>query len=213
MKNDDQICILCRGSSMSQAEKYFHDLSDNMIIVNEFNEELKNSFVDELFQKKNITHIVSRDTGLSNLRPEYYMKYGINKAILNIFKEEYDRYPAMRRLLEYYNLTTSCLPDIMKPFQKEGGGFPTTGVISIVYSTIVLEKKDIHIAGMDFYEKDYFINTPANDHQKKKGIVMKQFIKDFIQKHKKVNYTFYTDSGFNPNLKNVKIINRLDEEN
>ena len=90
MKNDDQICILCRGSSMSQTEKYFHDLSDNMIIVNEFNEELKNSFVDELFQKKNITHIVSRDTGLSNLRPEYYMKYGINKAILNIFKEEYE---------------------------------------------------------------------------------------------------------------------------
>lgn len=212
MKNDDQICILCRGSSMSHAENYFHDLNDDMIIVNEFNDELKNNFVDELFKKKNITHIVSRDTGLSNLRPEYYRKYGINKAILNIFKEEYNNYPSMRRLLEHYELTTSCLPDIMKPFQKEGGGFPTTGVISIVYSTVALGKKDIHIAGMDFYERDYFNNTPANDHQKKKGILMKQFIKDFMGKHQNINYTFYTDSGFNPDLENVKIINKLHGE-
>jgi hypothetical protein len=50
MKNNDQMCILCRGTSMSYAENYFHDLNDDMIIVNEFNDELKNSFVDELFK-------------------------------------------------------------------------------------------------------------------------------------------------------------------
>ena len=37
---------------MSYAENYFHDLSDDMIIINEFNDEIKNSFVDELFKKK-----------------------------------------------------------------------------------------------------------------------------------------------------------------
>ena len=113
----------------------------------------------------------------------------------------------MRLLLENIGLNTSCLTDTMKPFQKEGGGFPTTGVISIVYSTIVLEKKDIHVAGMDFYEKEYFNKTPANEHQKKKGKLMKSFIEDFIDKHKEVRYTFYTHSSFNPALENVKIIN------
>ena len=78
MKDNNQICILCRGSSLPLAEKYFSELADDMIVVNEFNEELKNDFVHSLFDKKNIVHMVSRDAGLSNLRPEYYRKYNIN---------------------------------------------------------------------------------------------------------------------------------------
>lgn len=207
MNRDDQVCILCRGSSMQYAEKYFHNLTDEMIAVNEFNEELKNEFVLQLFEKKKITHMVSRDAGLSNLRPEYYKRFNIEKAILNIFQEEYVRYPAMRSLLENYSLATDCLPDVMKPFQKEGGGFPTTGVISIVYSTLALKKKDIHIAGMDFYEKDYYVNIRANEHQKKKGILMKSYMRNFLKTFPEVKYTFYTNSSFKTDLKNVIIIN------
>tara|TARA_R110000824_G_scaffold118226_9_gene270438 strand:- start:11648 stop:12292 length:645 start_codon:yes stop_codon:yes gene_type:complete len=207
MADNKQICILCRGSSMSYAAKYFHDLGKDMIIVNEFNEELKNDFVARLFEEKDIVHMVSRDTGLSDLRPEYYRRYNITKAVLNIFEDEYNKRSSMRNLLEYNGLKTSCLPNTMKPFQKEGGGFPTTGIISIVYSTIVLEKKDIHIAGMDFYEKDYYVDIKANDHQKRKGMVMKNFIEPFMQKFPEVNYTFYTNSSFKSSLNNAIIVN------
>jgi hypothetical protein len=208
MALNEQICILCRGSSMQYAEKYFHELSNEMIVVNEFNEELRNEFVEALFKEKDITHMVSRDAGLSNLKPEHYRKFNIEKIILNIFKEEFKRGTPMRRLLEKYDLNTSCLPDTMKPFQKEGGGFPTTGVISIVYSVIVLGKKDIHIAGMDFYEKDYFVDIRANEHQKRKGLVMKSFLENFACSIPDVKYTFYTNSSFKSDLKNVIIARR-----
>jgi len=44
----NQICILCRGSSMEKADKYFHGIDGDMIAVNEFNVELKNDFVHRL---------------------------------------------------------------------------------------------------------------------------------------------------------------------
>jgi hypothetical protein len=113
----------------------------------------------------------------------------------------------MSALLKSFNVDTTYLPDSIREFQKEGGGFPTTGVISLVYSTVVLKKKDIHIAGMDFYEKDYFINIKANQHQKKKGLVMKSFVENFMKKFVNVKYTFYTNSSFKSSLDNVIIVN------
>ena len=207
MKDNGQICILCRGNSMALAETYFHNLADEMIIVNEFNEELKKSFVDQLFKNKNITHMVGADAGLSNLREEYYQKYNINKAVLNRFEDQASAISRMSALLKSFNVDTTYLPDSIREFQKEGGGFPTTGVISLVYSTVVLKKKDIHTAGMDFYEKDYFINIKANQHQKKKGLVMKSFVENFMKKFVNVKYTFYTSSSFKSSLDNVIIVN------
>ena len=59
---------------------------------------------------------------------------------------------------------------------------------------------------MDFYETDYFNTIPTKNYQKEKGKALKKFIIDFIRKNKDVNYTFYTDSDFNPKLKNVVVI-------
>ena len=126
--------------------------------------------------------------------------------ILNIFKEEYNSHSSMRNLMERQNLNVGCLSDSMKPYQKDGGGFPTTGIISIVYATIVLGMKDIHIAGMDFYEKGYFANVIFGDHQRKKGVFMKKFIESFMRIHPEVKYTFYTNSSFTTDLKNVIIV-------
>jgi len=207
MAVDEQICILCRGSSMVYAEKYFHDLTNDMIVINEFNEELDKSFVQELFTKKNIRHMVGADAGLSNLEKRYYEKYNIENVILNRFANQSSAISAMNSLINSFGLDTTYLPDSMKKFQKEDGGFPTTGVVSIVYATVALKKKDIHIAGLDFYEKDYFVDIKANKHQKRKGLIMKSFIEDFMSKFPDVKYTFYTNSSFKTDLKNAIIVN------
>tara|TARA_R100000008_G_scaffold86535_1_gene80045 strand:- start:2263 stop:2895 length:633 start_codon:yes stop_codon:yes gene_type:complete len=204
---NDQICVLCRGESIKLImDRMPWYQPGDMLIVNEFNEELKNEFIHNLFMLKDITHMVSKDCGLSNLKREYYKKYNINKAILNRFEYESRQCSHMRILLQNFGLDPIYLPEILKPFQKEGGGFPTTGSISILYSTLVLKKKDIHIAGMDFYETDYFNKIPAKDYQKIKGQILKEYMIKFIKTHSDVNYTFYTYSEFNPNLKNVKVI-------
>ena len=184
------------------------NLTNEMIVVNEFNEELKNKFVEVLFKEKDITHLVSTDAGLSNLKKEYYEKYNITDVVLNRFRHQSGDILAMNRLIRSFGLNTSYLPDSMREFQKEGGGFPTTGVISIVYSVIVLGKKDIHIAGIDFYEKDYFVDIKANDHQKRKGLLMKSFIESFMEFFPEVNFTFYTNSSFKSTLNNVIIVNK-----
>ena len=151
--------------------------------------------------------MVGADAGLSNLKKDYYQKYNIKNVILNRFKDEATAIARMNDLLKSFDLHTTYLPDSLKQFQKEGGGFPTTGVISLVYSTIALNKKDIHIAGMDFYEEDYFIDIKANEHQKKKGLIMKSFVENFMSQFPDVKYTFYTNSSFKSRLDNVIIIN------
>ena len=64
---------------------------------------------------------------------------------------------------------------------------------------------------LDRKETKYFNGTPQKNYQIKKGEVLKQFITDFIRKYKNVKYTFYTNSNFNPNLSNVKVIGEKDE--
>ena len=206
-KENDTILILCRGGSMTLADKYYYDLTNEMIIINEFNEELNTEWDHRLFEKKDIMHMVSRDSGLSNLTPENYNKYNMNDAILNIFNDEYSGGTAMKKLLESRGMNTSCLPDELKPYQKEGGGFPTTGIISIVYCAAYLDKKNIHIAGMDFYEKNYYTGQQPNKHQQAKGAAMKVFINSFMEQFPKTNFTFYTNSSFTSDLDNVTIVN------
>ena len=48
--DNSQICILCRGSSMDKADKYFHKINGDMIAVNEFNVELKHDFVHRIMK-------------------------------------------------------------------------------------------------------------------------------------------------------------------
>ena len=202
--SSETMCILCRGTSMKLADKYFKDFKD-MIIVNEFNQEIGHDFVQRIFDGKNITHIVSRDIP-SILNPSIYVDYVIKNVILNIFQEEYQKGTPVRGILRSLGMNTSCLTEGMKPFQKEGGGFPTTGMISIVYSVVALQKKDIHVAGMDFYQKNYFIDQKPTEHQVKKGKLMVEYITKFAQKHPDVNFTFYTHSSFKGDSENVRII-------
>jgi hypothetical protein len=204
---NDTILILGRGSSMVLADKYYYDLTNEMIIINEFNEEVKTEWVHRLFEEKDLMHIVSRDSGLSNLTPENYSKYNMNDAILNIFNDEFSGGTAMKNLLQSRGMNLLCLPDELKPYAEAGGGFPTTGIISIVYSAAYLGKTDIHIAGMDFYEEDYYSGQVPTEAQRAKGVRMTNFITSFMAKFPKTNFTFYTHSSFTSDLDNVTIVN------
>lgn len=199
------IGILCRGSSVELSSKYFNNLKE-IIAVNSFSKEVENQFISDIFTRSAVTHIMCREVG-SIMHPSIYKKYNINKLILNVFEEEYNRGTVVRGLLERSGFSTSPLPSEMKPHQKEGGGFPTTGVLSVVYAAKVLKKEVIHIAGMDFYQKDYLINKKSKDYQKEKGKKMVEFIKNFAKINPSIKFIFYTYSDFSSDLSNVEIIN------
>ena len=98
-------------------------------------------------------------------------------------------------------------------------GFPTMGVLTTAHAAACLGYKDITVVGLDFYEAEYLTvcsSSLTKEAPKKSGIDkaprMKNFLTEFLKKFPNTNFTFYTYSTFNPNLKNVKIINIPHEE-
>src|SRR6056300_539787 len=140
---NESIGILCRGQSMTLSEKHFQGLNE-IIIINTFFEELEKPFVQKILKNKKITHICCRETS-SILNKNLYEKFNIENVILNVYKPEYETRSVVKRILDSQNVKSKPLPDIMKDYEKEGGGFPTTGILSIVYACKFLNKKNIYV--------------------------------------------------------------------
>jgi len=196
----DSIGILCRGQSMVLAENYFEKIKD-IIIVNTFFEELEKPFVQKILKDKNITHICCRETS-SILNKKLYEKFKINKIVLNIYEPEFKLKSIVKRILDSQGIKSNPIPDLMKDYEKEGGGFPTTGVLSVVYACKVLKKKNIYIAGMDFYKSPYLINKKIRPAQVKKGGWMIDYIKKFIKDNKSTNFKFFSNFNLDLNEEN-----------
>ena len=96
----------------------------------------------------------------------------------------------------------------MKNFEKDDGGFPTTGVLSVVYASKFLKKKNIYVAGMDFYRSPYLANKKVRPVQIKKGGWMIDYIKKFIKDNQENNFTFLSNLDLELNLKNYHYINK-----
>lgn len=192
----DSIGILCRGQSMALAEKDFKEL-DEIIIVNTFFKEIEMPFVQEILKNKKVTHMCCRETA-SILTKDLYKKFNIENIILNVYQPEFKHISIVRKILHSQGLQSKPIPDLMKKYEQKGGGFPTTGILSVVYACKVLEKKNIHIAGMDFYKSPYLIHQKPTIHQIRKGERMVNYIKDFIKESQGTN--FYFSSNFNLNL-------------
>ena len=93
----------------------------------------------------------------------------------------------------------------MVPISKTGaGGFPSTGVLAVAQAAQVVSADIIHVIGLDFFEADYFSHhshskkPESQDYQKKKGVVMKTFMSQLLSKFPDAEFTFFTNSTFEP---------------
>lgn len=203
---NESVGILCRGQSMVLAEKYFKDIED-IIIVNTFFEELEKPFVQKILKNKNITHICCREPS-SILNKKLYDKFQIKNIVLNVYEPEFKTRSVVKRILDGQGVESKPLPDLMKNFEKDDGGFPTTGVLSVVYASKFLKKKNIYVAGMDFYRSPYLANKKVRPVQIKKGGWMIDYIKKFIKDNQENNFTFLSNLDLELNLKNYHYINK-----
>lgn len=196
--------ILGRGTSLQRLDVYSDIEDDNVAIVNDFNYELSMDRMRDFLNGKIVTQFINREIA-SFLKPEFYSDFGI-KCVLNVLGSEYRNSP-IRAKLEYCGIKTSYLPDQIIPFSKDDrGGFPTTGILSVVYSTEVLKEKNIYIIGIDFYDTNYNNGRMSKSYQKNKGVAMKDFLAQHITKTPDVNYTICTNSDWRVSLPNLEFV-------
>jgi len=196
--------ILGRGTSLKRLGVY-RDIDDNSVaVVNNFNYELGLDYIKDFLKGKSVTQFINREMA-SFLNKQHYINYDIG-CVLNVLKEEYET-SHIRKALNQNNIYNRCMPDKICEFSKDQqGGFPTTGILSVVYSTVILEHKDIHITGIDFYDTNYNSGRISQEYQTKKGLVMKEFLEEHIQKTPDVNYKICTDSNWRVDLPNLEFV-------
>ena len=204
--------VICRGKSSTRLSE-LDDQYDICILVNEWKTELdKFDFISNFIKtQKNVIHTINRD-GRSLLRKEQYEKYAISHCMLNVREPEYTQSP-LKKHLDRYGIKSTFLSEDMVPISKTGaGGFPSTGILAVAHAAQVVKADVVHVIGLDFFEDDYFshhshsMKSEAQDYQKKKGLVMKGFAHELLSKFPNIKFTFFTNSSFDPNLSNVKIV-------
>ena len=196
--------ILGRGTSLKKLSVYNNIEDKSVSIINNFNHELELDYIKDFLKGKSITQFINRESA-SFLTPQHYSNFNID-CVLNVLKDEYNQ-SFIRGTLNQNNIKTNYLPNSILDFSKDGkGGFPTTGILGIVYSTVVLNEKNIYIIGVDFYDTNYNSGRVSQDYQTKKGLVMKDFLFKHIQKTPDVNYKMCTDSPWRVDLPNLEFV-------
>jgi len=204
--------VVCRGSSSARIAE-LKESYDTCLLVNEWTTELDkfDDISDFIKNQKQVVHVINRD-GRSLLRKEQYEKYAITHCQLNVREPEYNQSP-LKGHLDGHGIRSTFLSEEMVPISKTGaGGFPSTGVLAVAHAAQVVKSSVIHVIGLDFFESNYFSHhshskkPESQDYQKKKGLVMKEFMADLLSKFPNNEFTFFTNSTFEPNLNNVKIV-------
>lgn len=204
--------VVCRGQSSSRIKELEEDY-DVCLLVNEWSTELDRfEFISSFIKnQKNVVHVINRD-GRSLLRNEQYEKYEITYCQLNVREPEYNQSP-LKAHLDRNNINSKFLSEEMVPISKTGaGGFPSTGILAVAQAAQVIKADIIHVIGLDFFEADYFshhshsMKPSAQEYQKKKGLVMKDFAKTLLSNFPNTEFVFFTNSSFDPKLNNVKIV-------
>ena len=204
--------VICRGKSSSRVGELDKNY-DVCLLVNEWTSELKNfkEISNFIKNQKNVVHVINRD-GRSLLLKEQYEEYAITHCLLNVREPEYNQSP-LKYHLDGLGIPTNFLSEDMVPISKTGaGGFPSTGVLAVAHAAQVVSADTVHVIGLDFFEDNYFSHhshsqkPEAQDYQKKKGLVMKEFMSELLSKFHDTEFVFFTNSSFDPNLNNVKIV-------
>tara|TARA_B100000700_G_scaffold331754_1_gene468011 strand:- start:8430 stop:9068 length:639 start_codon:yes stop_codon:yes gene_type:complete len=208
----DSCVIVCRGSSVARIDELSKSY-DVCLLVNEWTTELEkfDNISEFLLLQNKVIHVINRDAR-SFLKKEQYQKYKIDHCQLNVREPEYKQSP-LRMWLEDKSINTKFLSESLVPISKTGaGGFPSTGVLAVAHAAKVLNAKSIDVIGLDFFEADYFSHhshsrkPAAQDYQKKKGVVMKEYTEKLLALFPNTDFRFFTNSTFEPNLENVKIV-------
>ena len=205
-EKSDSVGVLGRGTSLREAGRL--NFIKDFIIANAEPKDLETEPVCSLLKGKRIIHMVNIGEGV--LPAWYLLKYNIYRYVISRLKpdgsESRIRSPRKVYATERFGFKTDFLPEKMVPFLK---GADNTGVIAVAYAAVALKKKNVYVAGLDFYETNYLIGPLKEGeiiYYPEAGEKMRKYIANLIAKFPETNFNFITASdSFKCSLPNVKI--------
>tara|TARA_R100000995_G_C3392689_1_gene81228 strand:- start:110 stop:571 length:462 start_codon:yes stop_codon:yes gene_type:complete len=145
-----------------------------------------------------------------------YEEYNINKIVLPYIKE---CCPPIPDFMRHIGVPIDEMSDVNKSDMVSTPRYkftsPTAGMDALLYCVNDLQKKEINIIGIDFYDGvGYLTNshgeTTVNDEQAinrgEDTDMMKSFFINFVKKHSDVTFNIFTKSKFDEEIDNLKII-------
>jgi len=205
-----KICVLGRGSSLSLMNLFSMNSYDEVFINNNFNNELNNEEIFNFVKDKKIKHFVNREV-ISILDTKWYKELDI-ECVVNIPMAETNSSVVYSRIVKRIKTHFLRYQMIAASIDKKGG-YPTTGILSVIYAVEMLKATEVSIIGIDFYEANYYdnnagrmANSSVNEHQVKKGLVMKSFLRSYIEKHPEVQFEIVTKSVERWEFDNVRYL-------
>lgn len=203
------VLVLCRGKSLDKIHQIENDDFDLVLIVNEWSEQMKNEPFKSFLKGKKIIQYMCRSGPMLPTKEEH-QEFNIPYCKLNILKEEYDKNTGMRRQLENQGINTKCMGEEMIGPSIDGkGGFPSTGVLAMVAAVVTYKATQVTVFGLDFFEAGYYTwhslsrKSDVEHYQPKKGIVAKEFTKNYIKNNPEINFHLYTYADFGSKLDNL----------
>jgi len=232
-----RIAVLGRGKSLEVLTSLPE--VDAYVITNNWGLELNQQFIiDRLSDNKPIIHVLSLSIfnapgmGFNELL-KHYKKFNIQKIILPYVREcvpggeqSYFEVEGKTNMIK-----AEPLPDKVKSFMWQPGkgncpknytgkeyDLPTTGMAGVLYATAVMNPTEIHICGMDFYEKTYAFQTKREEERNKidsngimgvsefEKIPMKIFLtENIIGNFSDKKFFINTYGNYEPNNDNVEV--------
>jgi len=210
----DSIGIIGRGMSIQKIDKISNKF-DQYIIINNFSEEIK--VLKKYIKNKKGIHIVNNNLNSLGSKSQYEylnIKTVIGSSFSGVGKKSKNHWKTIKK----YNLGMSfiTLPHELRNIaQDHEFKIFNTGLISIYYSVMILNKKNIWICGIDFYHCEYYSKKALDIYSSKgrhktddlKTRIPFHFIK-LVKAYPKVNFHLATmaDRKLFPKLNNLHLV-------
>ena len=161
MENKNTTVILGRGQSLEKLKDFSKDIN-TVILINSFWDTpqsvtpyYKNPIIHNFIKNKKIIIIMSPLCNLSKINT-FLKRYNVIK----IYKTNFSK----KIRVSNEDTIASLLPDkLIDPFIHINKTYKNGSLgIAIIYCFYILNINNIYIFGLDFYEKDYFINQNHN---------------------------------------------------
>jgi len=235
-----KVCILCRGKSLLDIN-YIPDDADLYITVNRFADELRDVNISNKLKNKKLHHMTSLSPEELDgmIIDECFIQYDYRKLVLPYLSETI---PASVPTVKCRNsivlkgkvLSDKCKSYMFKRGERPDGdtryaySFPTSGLATVCYAAVDLKADNIHIIGLDFYDgvaaefgEDsnvyaYIGSDLDNDEialrRGEDADMMKDFFTNFVKKFPEKTFSLYTNSSYNEDLDNLKVITLNEED-